>query len=100
MYGGGAPSDENAMRAAGHELKGMIAMSKCHVDDLCLPLMCLIDYLGFRLVAMSTLPISRQSIVYGSSDGAAIHADDDDDRQQMNESFNLNPMYRRPLDLL
>lgn len=78
MYGGSAPNDENAMRAAGHELKGVIAMSKCHVDDLCLPLMCLIDYLGFRLVAMSSLPISRRSIVYGSCDGASIHADDDD----------------------
>jgi hypothetical protein len=28
-----------------------------------------IDYLGFRLTAVSLLPISNKTIVYGSSDG-------------------------------
>ncbi len=41
------------------------------------PLMALIDYRGFRLVAISILPISRSTILYGSADGGAtIHCDD------------------------
>ena len=35
------------------------------VPGVYLPLMVLIDYRGFRLVAMSVLPISPTSIVYG-----------------------------------
>lgn len=31
------------------------------------PMMALIDYRGFRLVAMSRVPISETSIVYGSN---------------------------------
>jgi uncharacterized membrane protein YgcG len=83
MYGGAAANDANAMRAAAHELKGVTALGKCHVDGLCLPLMCLIDFLGFRLVAMSILPIQRHTIVYGSCDGSSIHADDEQVNQMM-----------------
>ena len=37
--------------------------------DLCLPLMSLVDYRGFRLIAMSILPIEgKKSIIYGSDD--------------------------------
>ena len=45
LYGG----DEYAMKTAGHELKSMMRVYDC--DGLCVPLMCLIDYHGFRLVA-------------------------------------------------
>jgi hypothetical protein len=39
--------------------------------------MALIDYRGFRLVAMSILPISRKTIKYGSADaGLSVHHDD------------------------
>lgn len=48
----------------------------CNVPELNTPLMALIDYKGYRLVAMSFLPISKGSLVYGSSDaGKTIHND-------------------------
>jgi hypothetical protein len=43
--------------------------------DLCLPLMSLVDYRGFRLIAMSILPIrGSETIIYGSDNyGETIH---------------------------
>lgn len=39
--------------------------------------MCLVDYRGFRLVAMSLLPISKKTLIYGSDDaGKNVHNDD------------------------
>lgn len=48
----------------------------CGVEGLHFPLMCLIDYRGFRLVAISILPIDSDTIVYGSANvGLDVHAD-------------------------
>ena len=39
--------------------------------------MALVDYLGFRLIAISLLPINKSTLVYGSNDGGnTIHNDD------------------------
>jgi len=36
----------------------------------------LVDYRGFRLLAVSVLPVSRKTICYGSHDGGrTVHAD-------------------------
>lgn len=43
-------------------------MFNAKVEGISMPLMTLVDYMGFRLIAMSILPISRQTIVCGSSD--------------------------------
>lgn len=86
LYG----SDEYAMKAAAHELNGMMYYYNCQISQLNLPLMCLIDYRGYRLVAMSLLPVSKETIIYGkflsnsvtdhcqgSSDaGKTVHNDD------------------------
>lgn len=79
--------DQMAMKAASHELLSLVRIQECHVDGVYTPLMTLvrslriknkqyiligitqIDYLGFRLTAVSLLPISNKTIVYGSSDG-------------------------------
>ena len=53
----------------GHELKGLQAYFNCQIEGLSLPFMALVDYRGFRLIAISLLPISRKTIVYGSDDG-------------------------------
>jgi hypothetical protein len=66
LFGG---SDEFAMKAASHELRGLMAVNECRVEGLYTPLVCLIDYLGFRLIAISTLPIGSDTLVYGSADG-------------------------------
>jgi alpha-mannosidase len=39
-------------------------------------LMTIIDYRGYRLLATSRLPISQQTLVYGSGDGGhTVHSD-------------------------
>jgi len=65
LYG----DDASAAKVAGQELKGLMAYYKCVVPSLRVPLMALVDFLGFRLIAMSVLPIDNQSIVYGTADG-------------------------------
>ena len=64
IYGG----DENAMKAASHELKGLTNYYHCGVNELHVPLMAYIDYRGFRLMALSLLPIDKQTLCYGSAD--------------------------------
>jgi hypothetical protein len=41
------------------------------VEGLHLPLMAVIDYRGFRLLAESILPISKSTLVYGTQDAGA-----------------------------
>jgi hypothetical protein len=85
LYG----SDECAMKAASHELNGLACVHGvgASVGDtrLCVPLMVLIDELGFRyvftcsygllfisyirLICVSILPIDGDTIAYGSKDG-------------------------------
>lgn len=67
------------MKAAGHELKGVSAVHDTGVRDLHLPLICIIDYRGFRVVAMSLLPIDgEKTIIYGSPNaGRTVFTTDD-----------------------
>eukprot|EP01103_Thecamoeba_quadrilineata_P012142 TRINITY_DN3060_c0_g1_i2.p1 TRINITY_DN3060_c0_g1~~TRINITY_DN3060_c0_g1_i2.p1 ORF type:complete len:601 (+),score=88.67 TRINITY_DN3060_c0_g1_i2:86-1888(+) len=73
LYG----SDYASAKVAGHDLKGLISYLNCWVKGMSLPLMALVDYRGFRLTAMSILPIGKDTLIYGSNDnGTTIHADD------------------------
>lgn len=78
-----------AAKVAGNELRGLMGFFNCHINQLNLPLLALVDYRGrriilselipsgFRLIAMSILPVGRNTIVYGSCDaGRNIHATD------------------------
>lgn len=56
-------------KVASNELTGLVHCFKCDVKGLHLPLMALIDYRGFRLTALSVLPIDKSTLVYGSDDG-------------------------------
>eukprot|EP01133_Synstelium_polycarpum_P007370 gene7370-8589_t len=72
IYGG----DAFAMKAAGHELKGLMGYFNCNIEGLYLPLMALIDYMGYRLIATSQLAIGPGTLVYGSDDqGENVHDD-------------------------
>jgi hypothetical protein len=42
------------------------------VEGLCFPLMAVIDYMGFRVLAVSLLPISKATLRYGSDSGGRI----------------------------
>eukprot|EP00026_Physarum_polycephalum_P001577 Phypoly_transcript_01579.p1 GENE.Phypoly_transcript_01579~~Phypoly_transcript_01579.p1 ORF type:complete len:1064 (+),score=124.40 Phypoly_transcript_01579:78-3269(+) len=66
--------DEYAMKAANAELRALMSFMSCNISGLFFPLMALIDYLGYRVIATSLLPISQSTIVYGTSNAAAtIH---------------------------
>jgi hypothetical protein len=66
------------MKAAGHELKSLQVMYQSGISlNLNFPLMTVIDYRGYRVVAEALLPITKESIIYGSSDaGQTVHNDD------------------------
>jgi hypothetical protein len=74
--------DQNAMKAAGHDLRNMIQLFELGLPKICFPLMCTIDWCGFRLVAMSLLPISDQTLIYGSSDGGNTVVNENDEFEQ------------------
>jgi hypothetical protein len=67
------------MKACGHDLKGLSAVHDTGIRDIHLPLICIIDYRGFRVVAMSLLPInSEKTIIYGSPNaGRTVFASDE-----------------------
>jgi hypothetical protein len=107
--------DAAAATVAGHELKGFQAYFNLRISRLCFPLMALVDYrgtvcahthttlwhvmftrfddtaVGFRLIAMSLLPLTANTLVYGSSDGGnTVHDDDVEMRKLMSvTSFKL-----------
>eukprot|EP00029_Vermamoeba_vermiformis_P012721 TRINITY_DN765_c0_g1_i1.p1 TRINITY_DN765_c0_g1~~TRINITY_DN765_c0_g1_i1.p1 ORF type:complete len:2045 (-),score=399.74 TRINITY_DN765_c0_g1_i1:745-6357(-) len=66
IYGG----DEFAIKAAGLELQGLKCLLQTGIKGLHYPLMILIDYRGYRLIATSMLPLDANSLIYGSGDGA------------------------------
>jgi hypothetical protein len=80
MYGGAAASDERASKSGGHELKSIINLLSLSPKDTTrvhFPMMAVVDYRGFRLLAESLLPIDRSTCIYGSPDGGAtMHASD------------------------
>ncbi|PRP84060.1 hypothetical protein PROFUN_08522 [Planoprotostelium fungivorum] len=77
MYGGSQADHRAAAKAAGNEMKGLEAHSSTYVEGLSYPMMALVDYLGFRVVAMAVLPIDKTTLVYGSDDGGATVRDSD-----------------------
>lgn len=44
MYGGSESSDENAMKSAAAEMKGLLSYHSCNIPELNFPLMAVIDY--------------------------------------------------------
>jgi len=72
LYGEYQRDDILSGKACNHDLKGL---SKCFIASRELnlnfnfPLFALLDYQGFRLTVMTTLPLSGNSLVYGSGDG-------------------------------
>ena len=66
----GRDSDPLSAKIAGHELKGLLAcVNELSDEGLESPLMALVDYKGFRLIAMSQMPISKETQALGSCDG-------------------------------
>ncbi|KAH3733018.1 Histidine kinase A [Pelomyxa schiedti] len=67
-------SDSDAAKVAGHELKSLISIYNQELVGISLPLMALVDFRGYRLIALSLLPIGDNTLVMGSADAmATIH---------------------------
>lgn len=83
---------EGAMKAAGCELRGLHAIAGAGITKLCVPLCNVIDYQGWRLVAVAILPIDDKTLVYGSDDcGGTVHAKDIECNELMRQlGINLN----------
>lgn len=101
MYGtGDQRSDENAMKSASHELKGLMSWYSCNIRGLCFPLQALVDYKGFRVLAISILPINDDSIIYGSSDaGRTVHSRSTEFNEKIDAAakiLNLKPHFVNP----
>ena len=73
MYG----NIENAFKAANHELRALNWVLASGIHELHVPLFAVIDLCGYRLSAISLLPISKSTLVYGSADaGVTIYNSD------------------------
>jgi hypothetical protein len=83
IYGG----QEGASKAAGCELKGLHAIAGAGLTQLSVPLCNVIDYQGWRLVAVAILPIDGdKTLVYGSDDcGGTVHAKDKECNELMRQ---------------
>eukprot|EP01130_Rhizamoeba_saxonica_P012684 TRINITY_DN5380_c0_g1_i2.p1 TRINITY_DN5380_c0_g1~~TRINITY_DN5380_c0_g1_i2.p1 ORF type:complete len:1097 (+),score=195.84 TRINITY_DN5380_c0_g1_i2:566-3856(+) len=74
IYGGEKESEYLAMKSLGHEIKAVNALvkklkSRFPKIRLGVPLICMIDYLGHRVAAISLLEISKDTLIYGTDDG-------------------------------
>jgi hypothetical protein len=85
------------LQVAGHELQGLISLFNCDDVGLCMPLMALVDYKGFRLIAMSTLPVNSKTLCYGTCDGGrSIHGGTDALNRRLasvSRTINVKPHY-------
>jgi hypothetical protein len=80
----------SALKAASLELKGLMSYYSCSIPGLAFPLMSVIDYKGYRVVAMSILPIGGATLCYGSPNaGKSVFHDNDDVNQKMEEAGRL-----------
>lgn len=69
MYGGHERNDKNAMKAGSLELQGLSNWFAQFIPGLRFPLVALIDYKGYRIIATSMLPVGPHTLRYGSCDG-------------------------------
>ena len=97
LYGGATPDADAAAKALGAELKGCAAYSWTDIPGLCFPLIAVIDYCGYRCLAISLLPIDKSTLRYGSDSGGRIAKCPDADinalMKKAGESINLAPHF-------
>jgi hypothetical protein len=81
LYGGAASRDDLAMKGSAHELKAasiLFDLLKKRKFPIQLPLQTLIDYKGYRVVAMPVVPIlGKETLVYGSCDAGKTVLNED-----------------------
>lgn len=70
-------NDEFAAKAAGHDLRGLVHLFEVmqHNNRIHFPLQALIDYRGFRLIAMTLLPLSKEQVTQKDENGTLIQVE-------------------------
>jgi tetratricopeptide (TPR) repeat protein len=91
--------DERAMRVAGHELRHLITVFNCWNDKAHVAMCACLDFRGFRMLAMSALPITDRTLRYGCADAAKgdemhVYTGEDDQgvseiMKELSETLNL-----------
>eukprot|EP01087_Luapelamoeba_hula_P011123 TRINITY_DN2996_c0_g1_i1.p1 TRINITY_DN2996_c0_g1~~TRINITY_DN2996_c0_g1_i1.p1 ORF type:complete len:1244 (-),score=201.79 TRINITY_DN2996_c0_g1_i1:41-3772(-) len=76
MYGGKQRADDKAIKAAAHDLKAAVQIFNTNTADLQTPLMCIVDYRGYRLLCSSKVPLGSNTMKLGSNDGGRTLKDD------------------------
>jgi hypothetical protein len=66
LFGG---NDGAAAKVSDQEMKGLMTFFSLDLPSLFFPMMALVRYRGFTVVAMTLLPVDRSTLVYGSHDG-------------------------------
>eukprot|EP01124_Arcella_intermedia_P030934 TRINITY_DN6876_c0_g1_i1.p1 TRINITY_DN6876_c0_g1~~TRINITY_DN6876_c0_g1_i1.p1 ORF type:complete len:1561 (-),score=403.22 TRINITY_DN6876_c0_g1_i1:65-4528(-) len=95
LYGGATENNLYAAKASNHDLRGLsYFMLSDTTKEFQIPMSALIDYQGYRLVVMTTLPLVGDTLVYGSCDAGksmkweeSIH----NKLEKMAKSLNLRP---------
>lgn len=87
MYGGVFQRNDLAMKAAGIEMRNMQTAMALSEQSLMMPLMCVIDYKGHRLIASSIIPINQNTLVYGSANGGRTVQKSDPKLNEMMKSL-------------
>jgi len=81
LYGGSDPDFERAAKAAANDLKGSNSYFQCLTLfgrlSVIVPPEVLLDFNGFRLIAIPWLPLGSGKLVYGSADQGRTVYDDD-----------------------
>ncbi|MDP2438905.1 MAG: hypothetical protein Q8P67_24430, partial [archaeon] len=62
-------SDEFAAKSVNHEVRALQVLIDANIPGLSLPLSCGVDWLGRRLFCQALLPLSTDTLAYGSADG-------------------------------
>ena len=71
----------SAKLAALEVRNGAILRNK--IENLVVPLSCIVDFFGQRYLAMSLIPVSINSIVYGSDTDGLVFKNEDKEAEMM-----------------
>jgi len=95
LYGGKNPDDLSAGKATNHDFLGLThCMLSDDLGDTNYPLLALIDYQGFRLTVMTELPLTKESLLYGSNNaGVTIKTNEavHEIMKKISKKLNLRP---------
>jgi hypothetical protein len=90
-------------QVAGHELKALTAVFNANTLlqlKLSLPLIALVDYVGYRVVALALCPLAKDTLLLGSHDAgltivSGVNVEAEEKLIRVAEHLNLKPVRER-----